>query len=110
MNAIDTRYSCPVSGLGGGAFLIIPPQHASIMEPQIYEQINNQILRLLLYFGGVVITTLSGALAYLWHQWRAEQRERIELDKANAQAMTAVANQLDNVKDALNELRHSTKQ
>ena len=79
------------------------------MEPNIhlYEQIDNQILRLLLYFGGVVITTLSGALAYLWNQWRAEQRERIELDKATATAMTAVANQLDNLRDALDEFRRS---
>ena len=77
------------------------------MDPHIYEQIDNQILRLLLYFGAAVITTLSTALAYLWHQWRAEQRERIELDKANAQAMTAVANQLDQINDVLSELRHS---
>jgi hypothetical protein len=51
------------------------------MEPHIYEQINNQILRLLLYFGGVVIATLSSALAYLWWTWRSESRERIEIDK-----------------------------
>lgn len=75
------------------------------MEPHIYEQIDNQILRLLLCFGAAVITTLSTALAYLWHQWRAEQRERIELDKATAQAMTAVANQLDNLRDAVDEFR-----
>ena len=77
------------------------------MEPHIYEQIDNQILRLLLYFGAVVITTLSSALAYLWWTWRSEQRERIELDKANAAAMTAVANQLDNLRDALDEFRHA---
>ena len=76
------------------------------MEPHIYEQIDNQILRLLLYFGAAVITTLSSALAYLWWTWRSEQRERIELDKANAAAMTAVANQLDNLRDALDEFRH----
>jgi hypothetical protein len=76
------------------------------MEPHIYEQIDNQILRLLLYFGAAVITTLSSALAYLWHTWRSEQRERIDLDKANAAAMTAVANQLDNLRDALDEFRH----
>lgn len=77
------------------------------MEPHIYEQIDNQILRLLLYFGAIVITTLSTALAYLWHNWRSEQRERIELDKATAAAMTAVANQLDNLRDALDEFRHA---
>lgn len=80
------------------------------MDPKLYEQIDNQILRLLLYFGGAVIVTLSGALAYLWQQWRAEQRERIELDKANAQAMTAVANQLDNLRDAVDEFRRAQKQ
>lgn len=77
------------------------------MEPHIYEQINNQILRLLLYFGGVVIATLSGALAYLWHAWRSEMRERIEIDKLTAQAMTALANQLDNLRDAMDEFRRS---
>jgi uncharacterized membrane protein AbrB (regulator of aidB expression) len=77
------------------------------MEPHIYEQINNQILRLLLYFGGVVIATLSSALAYLWWTWRSESRERIEIDKATAAAMTAVANQLDNLRDALDEFRHA---
>jgi len=69
-----------------------------------YEQIDNQILRLLLYFGGAVILTLSSALTYLWAAWRAEQRERIALDKANAAALTTVANQLDNFRDALTEL------
>lgn len=77
------------------------------MDPQLFEHINNQILRLLLYFGGAVIVSLSGALTYLWHQWRAEQRERIEVDKATAQAMTTVANQLDNLRDALDELRRA---
>lgn len=77
------------------------------MEPHIYEQIDNQILRLLLYFGAAVITTLSSALAYLWWVWRSEQKDRIELDKANAAAMTAVANQLDNLRDALDEFRHA---
>lgn len=77
------------------------------MEPHIYEQIDNQILRLLLYFGAAVITTLCSVLAYLWWTWRAEQKERIELDKANAQAMMAVANQLDNLRDALAEFRHT---
>jgi hypothetical protein len=73
----------------------------------MYEQIDNQILRLLLYFGAAVITTLASALAFLWNQWRNEQRERIELDKANAQAMNAVANELENLRDALEEFRRT---
>ncbi len=71
---------------------------------QAFEQLDNNILRLLLYFGGAVILTLSGTLAYIWHAWRAEQRERIELDKANAVALNTVANQLDNFRDTLQEL------
>lgn len=78
------------------------------MDP-LFEHIDNQILRLLLYFGGVVISTLSVAFAYLWREWRSEQRERIALDKVNAAAMTAVANQLDNVREALDDLRRSHK-
>ena len=70
-----------------------------------YEQIDNQILRILLYFGGACILTLSSALAYLWHAWRAEQRERIDLDRINAAAMNAVANELDNVRERLAEVQ-----
>lgn len=77
---------------------------------QTYEQVGNHILRLLLYFGGVVIATLSAALVYLWREWRAEQRERIELDKATAKAMTAVAEKLDDLGDAVDEFRRSQKQ
>lgn len=66
-----------------------------------YEQIDNQILRLLLYFGAAVIVALSSALAYLWQTWRTEQQERIELDKVNAKALDAVANQLDNLCDRI---------
>jgi len=46
-------------------------------------------------------------LAYLWWTWRSEQRERIDIDKVNAQAMNAVANQLSNLRDALDEFRHT---
>ena len=70
-----------------------------------YEQIDNQILRLLLYFGGAVILTLSTTLAYLWSSWRAEQRERIELDKANAVAISTVASRLESFHDAVVELQ-----
>ena len=81
------------------------------MEPQhyqvAYEQIDNYILRILLYFGGAVILVLSSSLAYLWHSWRAEQQERINLDVVNASAMNAVANELENLRDAITELRQS---
>lgn len=72
-----------------------------------FEQINNQILRLLLYFGGAVILTLSSALAYLWTSWRAEQRERIELDKANAVALNTVANRLQSFTESLTDLQRA---
>lgn len=72
-----------------------------------YEQIDNQILRLLLYFGGAVIITLSTALAYLWTSWRAEQRERITIDKENASALNAVANQLNNFRDEMSDLQRA---
>lgn len=79
------------------------------MNPDIanhaYEQIDNQILRLLLYFGGAVIVALSSALAYLWHVWRSDQRDRIDLDTVNAAAMNAVANELDNVRERLKEVQ-----
>lgn len=71
-----------------------------------YEQIDNQILRILLYFGGAVIFTLSGALAYLWNVWRNDQRERIKVDIANAEALVAVTRQLEAVKDELAEVAH----
>jgi hypothetical protein len=75
------------------------------MDSTVYEHIDNQILRLLLYFGGVVIVALSSALTYLWGQWRSEQKERIAIDKATAQALTAVANEIDGLKEAVNEFR-----
>lgn len=81
------------------------------MEPQhyqiAYEQIDNYILRILLYFGGAVILVLSSSLAYLWHSWRAEQKARINLDVINASAMNSVANELENLRDAITELRQS---
>lgn len=79
------------------------PEHARIA----YEQIDNQILRLLLYFGGVVILALSSTLAYLWHAWRAEQRDRIELDRLNASALTSVANELDNLRERIDALERT---
>jgi len=81
------------------------------MNPELvhntYEQIDNYILRLLLYFGGAVIVALSSTLAYLWHAWRAEQKERIDLDRVNAAALNAVANELDNVRDQLAEMHRT---
>lgn len=77
------------------------PQHYQVA----YEQIDNYILRILLYFGGAVILVLSSSLAYLWHSWRAEQKERINLDVLNASAMNAVANELENLRDQIAELR-----
>lgn len=79
------------------------------MNPELvhntYEQIDNYILRLLLYFGGAVIVALSSTLAYLWHAWRAEQKERIDLDRVNAAALNAVANELDNLRERLAEIQ-----
>lgn len=84
------------------------------MNPEIanhaYEQIDNYILRILLYFGGAVILVLSSSLAYLWHSWRAEQKERINLDIVNASAMNAVANELENLRDQITELRQLVAQ
>lgn len=81
------------------------------MNPEIanhaYEQIDNQILRLLLYFGGAVILTLSASLAYLWHAWRSDQRERINIDVVSANAMNSVANELENLRDQIAELRQT---
>lgn len=75
-----------------------------------YEQIDNQILRLLLYFGGVVILTLSSALAYLWHSWRAEQKERINLDTVNAAALNSVANELDNLRERVADMERTLRE
>lgn len=72
-----------------------------------YEQIDNQILRILLYFGGAVIAALSVTLTYLWHAWRAEQRERIDLDRVNAAALNSVANELDNLRERVQEMERT---
>ncbi|MBL7780686.1 MAG: hypothetical protein JNM22_05665 [Saprospiraceae bacterium] len=69
-----------------------------------YEQIDNQILRLLLYFGSAVILALSSALTYLWHTWRADARERTEVDKITAKAIDGATNQIDNLRDQVQEL------
>lgn len=78
------------------------------MNPEIlnqsYEQIDNQILRILLYFGAVVIVALSSALAYLWQSWRAEQAQRIELDKLNASALSAVTITLNEFREEIQRL------
>lgn len=84
------------------------------MEPQhyqiAYEQIDNYILRILLYFGGAVILVLSSSLAYLWHAWRAEQREQTNMNTVIAAALNAVANELDNVRERLAELERSVSE
>lgn len=80
------------------------------MNPELklaYEQIDNQILRILLIFGGIVIATLSGALAYLWQQWRTEQRERLVIDREATQANTALAVALKGLTDKVDELMES---
>lgn len=78
------------------------------MDPEhyraAYEQIDNQILRILLYFGGACILTLSSALAYLWATWRNDQRARIDVDIVNANALNSVANELDNLRERLAEM------
>ena len=70
-----------------------------------FEQIDNQILRLLLYFGGSVILTLSISLAYLWRTWRADMRERIALDRENANALNAVANKFETFNETISDLQ-----
>jgi len=84
------------------------------MEPQqyavAYEQIDNYILRILLYFGGAVILVLSSSLAYLWHAWRAEQRERINLDTVNAAALNSVANELDNLRERVADAERTIRE
>jgi uncharacterized protein YjiS (DUF1127 family) len=84
------------------------------MNPEIlnqsYEQIDNQILRILLYFGAVVIVALSSALAYLWQSWRAEQRERMELDKLNASALSAVTITLNEFREEVERLAEKRQQ
>jgi hypothetical protein len=81
------------------------------MNPDIanhaYEQIDNYILRILLYFGAAVILVLSSSLAYLWHVWRSDQAERIKIDIVSANAMNAVANELENLRDQVAELRQA---
>lgn len=72
---------------------------------QAFEQIDNQILRILLYSAASAIVTLSGALAYLWHQWRAEQRERLAMDREATIATTTLAVALQRQTDELADLR-----
>lgn len=86
----------PVAHKAAGFFSIKMNQE---LAQYTYEQIDNYILRLLLYFGGAVIVALSSALVYLWHAWRTEQKERIDLDRINAAAMNSVANELDNIRE-----------
>lgn len=93
-------------------FLILPPRqtkHADqIMDTELklaYEQIDNQILRILLYFGAAAIATLSSGLVYLWHQWRAEQRERLLMDREATAATTALALALQGMREEIADLR-----
>jgi len=92
-----------------GGFILIHYMNQDIAKAA-FEQIDNQILRLLLYFGGVVIVTLSTALVYLWNSWRAEQRDRISIDKENAAALNSVANKLENFEAAVNDLQRLVNQ
>lgn len=81
------------------------------MNPEIanhaYEQIDNYILRILLYFGAAVILFLSSALAYLWYVWRNDQRERINIDIVNASALNSVANEFDTLRERIAELERT---
>lgn len=83
------------------------------MDPELklaYEQIDNQILRILLYFGGAVISTLVVGLMYLWRQWRADLRERTLMDREGTSAAMAVASALQGLRQEIEELRGEVRE
>jgi cell division protein FtsL len=65
-----------------------------------YEAIGNPILRLLIIFMAVAVTSLIGAIVYLYRERQQLQREMIDM---NREALIVY----DRISDALEELRRS---
>lgn len=69
------------------------------MNPELinhsYEQIDNTILRLLIYFLAAAVVTLCGVIGYLYREWRRDVNERLDLNKEAIKGYTDVSDALE---------------
>lgn len=70
-----------------------------------YEAIDNPVLRLLIIFGVAVVSSLAGAVIYLYRERQALQREMIDMNRESIRVYESVENAIENVTRELAELR-----
>lgn len=70
-----------------------------------YEAIENPILRLLIILGVGVITSLAGAVVYLYRERQALQREMIDMNREAIRVYESTENTIENITRELGELR-----
>lgn len=61
-----------------------------------YEAIDNPVLRLLIIFGVAVITSLTGAVVYLYRERQSLQRELLDMNKESIRVYEGVENAIEN--------------
>lgn len=74
------------------------------LAQQAYEQIDNYILRLLLYSLAAQIATLGGVVVYLFRVFRQVNIEAIDREKDMTGALTEAAQAYENVSERLESL------
>jgi len=66
-----------------------------------YEAIENPILRLLIIFMAIAVTSLIAAIVYLYRERQVLQRELIDMNKEAMNVYDKVADALDDLRRAL---------
>lgn len=61
-----------------------------------YEAIENPVLRLLIFFGVAVITSLAGAVVYLYRERQSLQRELLDMNRESIRVYEGVENAIEN--------------
>lgn len=72
---------------------------------QAFEQIDNYILQLLLWSLGIQVLTLAGAVAYLFRNLSAINRDAVERERDITAALTDAAQGYENLRDELREVK-----
>lgn len=72
-----------------------------------YEAIHNPVLRLLIWFGVAVATSLAAAVVYLYRERQALQREMLEMNKEAIRVYEGVENALESITKEITYLRET---
>lgn len=72
-----------------------------------YEAIDNPILRLMIIFLAVAVSSLTGAVVYLYRERQALQREMIDMNRESIRVYENVENALEGMSKEIAFLRDS---